>query len=318
MFKEYMEKGKRSLTPTAIMMVSNRTFEQQRGSGMQRLAFSTIPCEGWTLEEIVSVAKEVGFQGLELREGEAWTIHIGLTPVERMKALQSVREAGLTITDIASSVCFTGNEGDAEQFSHFQKVVELAHDLGARGVRVFLGYFTYRRDQAVPDIPYENLVNQLRQACDYSAAHGVQVWIETHNEFSTGRILRRLLDDVNRRNCVVIYDVIHPLEEGEAPADTIALLGSQCVHVHIKDGISVEDPMMTNWKYTKIGEGQIPLSSIVERLEQSGYTGYYSLEWETKWRSELQVPGMEPNVIFPHYTAFMLNLLHIEESRGSA
>ncbi|CAM4296941.1 sugar phosphate isomerase/epimerase [Paenibacillus endophyticus] len=284
---------------------------------MQRLAFSTIPCEGWTLEEIVAAAKEVGFQGLELREGEAWAIHTGLTSGERMKALATMKEAGLTITDIASGVCFTGSEGDAEQFRHFQKVAALAHDLEARGVRVFLGYFTYRRDQQVPDIPYEILVNQLQQACDYSAAHGVQVWIETHNEFSTGRVLRKLLDDVNRHNCLVIYDVIHPLEEGEAPADTIALLGSQCVHVHVKDGIPVEDPMVTNWQYTKIGEGQIPIASIIELLEKSGYTGYYSLEWETKWRSELQVPGMEPDIIFPHYTDYMINLLQNDKNRGT-
>jgi sugar phosphate isomerase/epimerase len=285
---------------------------------MQRLAFSTIPCEGWTMEEIVGVAKELGFQGLELREGEAWSIHTGLAPHERLQAHQAVKTAGLTITNIGSSVCFTGRDDDEEQFRHFKEVVELARDLGAQGVRVFLGYFTTRRDQAVPDIPYENLVSRLQQACDYSADYGVQVWIETHNEYATGRSLRKLLDHVSRRNCKVIYDVIHPLEEGEKPADTIALLGAQCVHVHIKDGIPEDDPMMTNWKYTKVGEGRIPLSSIIRLLEQAGYAGYYSLEWETKWRSELQVPGMEPEVIFPSYTAYMNRFLLMEGNRGAA
>ncbi|SDD04747.1 Sugar phosphate isomerase/epimerase [Paenibacillus sp. UNCCL117] len=282
---------------------------------MQRLAFSTIPCAGWALEDMAAAAKKDGFRGLELREGDAWSIHTGMTPDQRKHALQVVKEAGLTITDIGSGVCFTGSEGDAEQLRHFKEVARLAQDLEARGVRVFLGYFTNRIDQPVPDISYPALVDLLRQACDYAAAYGVQLWIETHNEFSTGRILRKLLDDVSRDNCMVIYDVIHPLEEGEDPAETVALLGSQCVHVHIKDGVPAEDPMATNWKYTKVGEGQIPISSIVALLEQSGYAGYYSLEWETKWRSELQVPGMEPDVIFPHYVAYMHNLFKSLESR---
>jgi len=282
-----------------------------------RLAFSTIPCEGWSLEEIVAIAKQGGFSGLELREGAAWCIHTQLSPDERRAALHKVKEAGLIISNIGSGVCFTGREGDAEQFENFKQAVSLAHDLDARGVRVFLGYFTSRRDSEAPAIPYANLVQQLQQACNYAGAQDVQVWIETHNEYATGRLLRTLLDDVDRPNCAVIYDIIHPLEEGESPIDTIRLLGEQCVHVHIKDGIPFEDPMETNWKYTRVGEGDVPIPSIVGLLEESGYTGYYSLEWETKWRKELQVPGMEPAVVFPYYVTFMHDIFQSLSKRGS-
>lgn len=51
------------------------------------------------------------------------------------------------------------------------------------------------------------------------------------------------MNDVDKPNCAVIYDIIHPLEAGEKPEETIALLGSQCVHVHVKDGVPFEDPM---------------------------------------------------------------------------
>ncbi|WP_158560380.1 sugar phosphate isomerase/epimerase family protein [Paenibacillus contaminans] len=276
---------------------------------MQRLAFSTIPCDGWSLDETVDMAKQYGFQGLELREGNVWGISVEMTKDERSAVLRKVEEAGLRVIDIGSGVCLTGSEGDAAQLMHFCKVVSLAQDLKASGVRIFLGYFRNRRDEQVPAIPYAELVAYIRQACDYAATTGVQVWIETHNEFSTGRALRTLLDDVDRPNCAVIYDLIHPLEEGESPADTLALLGSQCVHIHIKDGVPFEDQMELNWKYTKVGEGKIPVASIVGMLESAGYTGYYSLEWETKWRKELQVPGMEPAIIFPAYADFMRMIL---------
>ncbi|MBW5447717.1 TIM barrel protein [Cohnella sp. CFH 77786] len=282
---------------------------------MNRLAFSTLPCEGWTLEEMAAIAKACGYGGIELREGEAWGISAGMTPQEREAALRVFEEQGIRVTNIGSSVSFTGGEGDEAEFGHFRNAVLLARDLKAAGVRIFLGYFNTRKNNPMPDIPYPAIVARIRTACDFAAARGVQVWIETHNEFAAGRSLRQLLDDVEKPNCAVIYDVIHPLEEGETPEETIALLGSQCVHVHVKDGVPHEDPLEASWKYTKVGAGRVPISSIVRLLEQTGYAGYYSLEWETKWRTELRVCGAEPAVVIPRYVEYMKDVFRSDEMR---
>ncbi|CAN7513347.1 sugar phosphate isomerase/epimerase [Paenibacillus sp. LjRoot153] len=272
---------------------------------MTRLAFSTLPCDGWSLEEMIQIAKKCGFSAMELREGTNWGISAEMNIQQRHTTVQKLEEVGLTISNIGSSICFTGHEGDQEQLYQFQKVASLASDLKASGVRVFLGYFRNRRDHSVPAINYPQIVKSVQEACDYAGACNVQVWVETHNEFATGKSLKKLLEDVDRSNCAVIYDIIHPLEEDESPQDTIALLGSRIAHVHMKDGMPFEDPMELNWKYTKVGEGRIPISEILRLLDQSGYMGFYSLEWETKWRKELQVPGMEPQTVFPAYIEFM-------------
>lgn len=277
--------------------------------GMNRLAFSTLPLEGRTLDEMLELAVRWGFGGMELREGAPWGVSTDMTAEARRSALRSFERAGVRATDIASGVCLTGLAGDEVQLENLRRSVRLAHDLQAGGVRVFLGYFTERRDHVMPAIPYEALVAHIAAACDDAAPVGVPIWIETHNEFATGRSLRKLLDDVGRDNCAIIYDIIHPLEEGEQPEETVALLGAQCVHVHVKDGVPFEDPMRSSWKYTRIGEGRVPIVSIVETLERAGYAGSYSLEWETKWRTELQMPGMEPETIFPAYAAKMRDIL---------
>ncbi len=100
---------------------------------MKRLAFSTLPCEGWSLDEMIAFAKECGFNGMELREGAIWGISTELTQDERKATLQKFEQAGIRITNIGSGVCFTGKEGDGGQFDNFQKVVALAHDLKAGG-----------------------------------------------------------------------------------------------------------------------------------------------------------------------------------------
>jgi len=284
---------------------------------MKRLAFSTLPCEGWTLDAMLELAVRCGFGGMELREGAAWGVSTDMSEEDRKRTQRQFERSGVRVTDIASGVCFTGLEGDEAQLANLKEAVKLGHDLQAGGVRVFLGHFTVRRDQDVPAIPYAPLVANIAAACDFAAPYGVPVWIETHNEFATGRSLRKLLDDVGRDNCAVIYDIIHPLEEGEQPEETVALLGAQCAHVHVKDGIPFEDPMRSSWKYTRIGEGQVPIAKIVETLERAGYAGSYSLEWETKWRPELQAPGMDPETVFPDYTARMRHIIENLAKRGT-
>ncbi|KRE69556.1 sugar phosphate isomerase/epimerase family protein [Paenibacillus sp. Soil750] len=284
---------------------------------MTRLAFSTLPCDGWSLEDMIQLAKKCGFSTMELREGTNWGISAEMNTQERQLTVQKFEEAELRISNIGSSVCFTGYAGDQEQLNQFQKVASLASDLKASGVRIFLGYFRNRRDHSVPAINYPQIVKSVQEACDYAGAYNVQVWVETHNEFATGRSLKKLLEDVDRSNCAVIYDIIHPLEEDELPLDTIALLGSKLAHVHIKDGTPFDDPLELSWKYTKVGEGQVPVKTIIQQLELAGYKGCYSLEWETKWRKELQIPGMSPDIVFPLYIAFMRDACQSLKKRGN-
>ena len=86
------------------------------------------------------------------------------------------------------------------------------------------------------------------------------------------------------------------------------LLGDQCKHIHIKDGVPFEDTNQHDWRYTFLGEGVLPVKRIVNLLLENGYKGYFSLEWEPKWRKELQVAGAEAEKVFPQYINFMRNL----------
>ena len=40
-------------------------------------------------------------------------------------------------------------------------------------------------------------------------------------------------------------------------------------------------------RLTLIGEGDVPIARIADRLLSDGYDGYFSLEWEKKWHPEL-------------------------------
>ena len=266
---------------------------------MLKLAFSTLPCATWSADKMLEYCLENGYRGIELREDSNSWVSVLTPKEERIRIQKLFKNANVEVSNIGSGIRIDAVEPvqGIDEMKHLVDIVHLAKDLKAKGIRIFLGNNISRRDAPKPLINYEGIVSWVKNACDYAAQYGIGIWIETHNEFATGKALRVLLDDVNRQNCKVIWDIIHPLEEQEKEEETLDFLKKQCAHVHIKDGVPKEDPMEHNWKYTRLGEGQIPIKSIISLLLESGYDGYFSLEWETRWRKELQVEGNEPEKI---------------------
>ena len=80
-------------------------------------------------------------------------------------------------------------------------------------------------------------------------------------------------------------------------------LSGKVFHVHIKDG---------DFKnHTLLGEGKVPMLQILQLLQENGYTGYLSVEWEKAWKPELA----PPEVVFPQYARRMKEYLaQIEEA----
>lgn len=275
-----------------------------------KLSFSSLPCEGWSVERLIDGCRRHGFEGIELKVCEGYAITPESSDEEIKSAAARFREAGIVVTNIGSSVTLNGIGDESAQLSAISRHLRIAALLGARGVRIFPGSFFKKIEERNRAHNIDRLVNRIQEACDEALAHGagVELWIETHNEFSTGNVLGELLARVGRRNCRVIYDILHPLEFGERPEETIGRLDGAIAHVHIKDGVPNADPELHDWTYTKIGDGLLPLAQIIDLLRRQGYDGYYSLEWETKWRPELRAAKLELDDVFADYVGLQREL----------
>jgi sugar phosphate isomerase/epimerase len=268
-----------------------------------KLAFSTLSCEAWSASEMIAYCKQYDYTGLELREGQETFASLAIPRDVRASIAELFHQSGVVVTDIGSSICVKGvSEAEtAKALAQLAAIAEMAEDFSAKGIRIFLGNFARRKDDPKVQLGYGRIVSFLQTACDFTLSRNLELWIETHNEFATGKVLNKLLQDVGRNNCKIIWDVIHPLEDGESPEETLSYIGDRCAHVHIKDGIPSGDPNDHDWKYTPIGSGAIPIGKIINLLMGIGFQGFFSLEWERKWRQELQLAGMEPEVVIPKY-----------------
>jgi sugar phosphate isomerase/epimerase len=271
-----------------------------------KLAISTLPCKEWSLEKTLQLCNKNDITGLELRTGLNDWSQIDLSQPECDYILEMLTKHKIRITDLATSVVVSGY--DEYQLLEYERCVQLAKRLHTKGIRIMLGYFRERWSQNIAEVDIEGMSYWLRQADKIAGKNEVELWIETHNEYATGEALQRLFQDNRLPNSKVIWDVMHPIEQNENFVKTYDTLKEYLVHVHIKDGLPWADADMASWKYTKLGDGIVPIREIVHLLEDSGYSGYYSLEWESLWRNEIRGEDYTGEIVIPHYSKFMKEL----------
>jgi sugar phosphate isomerase/epimerase len=234
------------------------------------LAFSTLGCSGLPLADVVTLAQSTGWTGLELRVAPDEPVHVGLSAAERAAARAAL--SGVELLAIASYIKVANNAiSDEDCIADALAHAALAADLGAPYLRVFPGG-TEGDDAAA--------VRRLSAVAD-RLPDGVSILLETHDSHPRGVDIARVLSQVDSDRVGAIWDVLHPWRFDEPIAVTAEAIAPYLRHVQVKD---VRSP--TERTPLPLGRGTVPLAELYDTLRDLDYTGYLSLEWESKWHPE--------------------------------
>jgi sugar phosphate isomerase/epimerase len=264
-----------------------------------KLAFSTLGCPAWNLDQILAAARESGYDGVEWRgyqeEMELPRASI-FTGESRRETRQRFADAGLQFACMSSSVRLSDPTPEAQRREReaFTAYAALAADLDCGMVRVFGGNLPSgtTREGALP-----GMAEFLRHLGEIAAQHGVTLVLETHDAFSTGKHVAELLRVADHPAVGALWDLHHPYREGEPPETTMQLLAPYLRHTHVKDS--------RDGRYTLMGEGDVPLAQMLSLLREHGYNDWISVEWEKRWHSDIA----DPEIVMPQYAKRLRELL---------
>ncbi|MFE7430131.1 sugar phosphate isomerase/epimerase family protein, partial [Streptomyces sp. NPDC057545] len=100
-----------------------------------KLAFSTLGVPGMPMADVVRLATEHGYQGVELRAHPEEPVHPGLSASERAAVAEEFGKHGVEILTVAGYARVAAEGDDGPVLDEIAALVELAHDLGAQNVR---------------------------------------------------------------------------------------------------------------------------------------------------------------------------------------
>jgi len=250
-----------------------------------KLSFSTRGWEKFSWPELIQCAGEMGFGGIEVRnpfEDEALIGPGG--PFHRNAVLatsRELREKRLCIPCFDSSLDFSLEE---ECIDKMLQLIKMASDMR---IPYVAGYASEPKIEVIK----ANLLKLIPSAKE----HKVCILIETSGIFSDTALLRSILDELSSDQLAVLWDIHSPFRENsETPTQSIVNLGAYVRHVHIRD--SYDDG-----SFALVGEGSIPIESVMRALHSINYDGFVSLEWQPDWMKGM----VDHNVIFPYFINYM-------------
>lgn len=263
-----------------------------------KTAFSTLCCLDYSLDDILELAVSCKMDAIELRVDDRMLENIS----DASSWGARVREAGIKVCDVASSIFIL----DENLTDKAQAYVDLAGNVGADAVRIFAG----RMPESLDNTEICNLndiATALKKLCEMAEEAGLEVWLETHSEFSTGKRSMELIRAVDMPNLKILWDVLHSLEFGESLDESISNIGDKLAHVHIKDAHLPNNESFI-YPLCDLGDGVFPIAELKEKLDAAGYDGYYSLEWESPWCPEIRDIYTDPHVLLKRYNDYLLEV----------
>ena len=267
---------------------------------MIKLAFSTLGCPGWDFDDIVSTAKDLGYDAVELRGvgRELYAPQVTQFLPENIAATKRrLEDLKLEICCLTSGVRLNETYRLESHMRDAKAYIDLAARLGVPYVRVIGD-----SGPTPTDIPFEQVSESLGELSAYADGTGVTILIETNGALAKSETMLSLLAGENKKNVCVLWDINHPVRNyGEAAAFTFGKLGKYIKYLHIKDSVATEKGV----EYRMPGSGDLPIKEAVDIFKGSGFDGYLSLEWLKRWCLSLAEPG----IVFPYYINYMKDLL---------
>jgi sugar phosphate isomerase/epimerase len=237
----------------------------------------------WDLPTIVKNCQASGFDGVELRSGHKHGVEPALGKQARSEVAKRFDDSGITLVGLGSACEYHAPDAKTLQknIDETKAFIELAHDVGASGVKV--------RPNGLPSgVPEAKTLDQigraLGQLAQFGAGFGQEIRLEVHGRGTSDLAkIRRIMEVANHENARVCWNSNPEDLAGQGLAYNFQLVEKylgQTVHIH---------DLTTNYPWRE-------LFSLLKKSKYEGWTlleegqptadpirvmKYYRLLWQT-------------------------------------
>jgi len=160
--------------------------------------------------------------------------------------------------------------------------IEAAADAGIGIVNVVAGPNLWEEGadlRVEPDQAWSRVVSGLQRICAHAGSAGVKIGLEPcwGTIVPDAAAADRMLAEVPVSVC---FDPSHFVMTGDPIPELIRRWGDRIVHFHLKDAFGAPGMEGEDFHFCLLGEGKVPWNESFAALEEIGYRGALSVEFE--------------------------------------
>jgi fatty-acyl-CoA synthase len=252
-----------------------------------KYAFSTLSCPAWSFKEVITSAKDLGYDGVEVRGVSEEMYAPSVKEFRDDKIADTVsylKSLCIEIPILSSGAEIAVPAKQEAAINEAEAYMELASGLKTPYVRIL------SVNSAAPATGDIALAKKTYSAlCALGEKLGVTPLIETNGPFCDTAVLSAFMSEIPSDNKGILWDIHHPYRFNDESVDTtLSNIGKWVKYVHVKDSVISDGKLI----YKMIGYGDVPVKDAVLHLSNIGYRGYLTLEWVKRWNKELEEPGV--------------------------
>ncbi|MCR8660223.1 sugar phosphate isomerase/epimerase family protein [Paenibacillus endoradicis] len=242
--------------------------------------------EGTSIADCISLAKDAGFEGIELSLNESGELGLQSTEKEVLEIRSLLDAADLEICGLATglywdySMTSESNIKREKAIDVCKKQLELAAAFGVDTILVIPGAvgvdFIPGSEVVEYDRAYDRALEAISKLAIDAQSNGVNIGIENvWNKFLLSPLeMRTFIDDIGSEYVGSYFDVGNTVHNGY-PEHWIKILGNRIKKVHFKDYRRQAGGLHG---FVDLLAGDVNYPAVIEALQDIGYNNYVTAE----------------------------------------
>lgn len=238
-----------------------------------------------SLQRCFQLAKEAGFDGVELSLSDSGPLRLDSTTEEIKAILDMARREGIALYSIATDLCWkyslTDNDPEIRAKSELviKKQIDAAAILECDTVLVVPGMVT---PEVSYDTAYARAMDAVKRLAGYAEEKGIIIGVENvWNKLLLSPLeMKSFIDEIGSPFVKVYFDVGNVILFGY-PQHWIRILGDRIVKIHFKD---YRASAGTHSGFVDLLSGDVNYIEVIKAFEEIGYDGWVTGEVLPHWQ----------------------------------
>ena len=262
------------------------SWSGRKGGSYMKKGISYWSFADGSLADNLKLARDAGFDGVELAINDTGEIHLESTKEDMAKVKALMEQNGLSTYSVANTLSWTYlftsscEESRKKAIEVLKKQIQVASWLDCDTVLVVPGAvgvdFLPVEEVVDYDIAYERSFTAIDSVKDFAKDHGVAIGVENvWNKFLLSPLeMRDFIDKFDSDYVGAYFDVGNVLYSGY-PDQWIRILGKRIKKVHFKD---FRRSVGTIDGFVDLLAGDVDYPAVIQALKDVGYDGWVTGE----------------------------------------